>query len=393
MMAHYLSFNVHFFHSHTSLTIMHKHLLPPEILSLILENLSQADLFICTIVNHTFNVASTSILWRTPELRNASCLQRFAACLKRAKEAKGKLVRVLELQQSISAFVNDDWLSDVIIWMPLLDTLCIPYCLHLTDKSLVKLARYCKELTYLDLECSRITYRTSHHLRFCQNLRYLNLRANLDLIEFALLPFAHGRIEQLNLSDCPWVSATQTAQDICALQHLERLELINCRDVDDEFLLKISIPDTEMDSCNPIPELRTFALSSSRSVTDEGVMAFVHSHPKLENLTLYQSSLTDRSINEIRVSLPNLRFLDLSYCGNITGKAIRRLVADNDKLIMIGLKGCTKIKSIDFHEVANSDIYSGVDRLDYEDMASIRLGEWARLSKDRERETSCVEGQ
>jgi len=187
------------------------------------------------------------------------------------------------------------------------------------------------------------------------------------------------------------VSASQTAQDICALQHLERLELINCRNVDDEFLLKISVPDTEMDSYNPIPELKTFALSSSGAITDEGVMAFVHAHPKLENLTLYQSSLTDRSINEMRVCLPNLRFLDLSYCANITGKAIRRLIADNDKLIMIGLKGCTKIRSIDFHEVTSSEIYSGVDRLDYEDMACIRLGEWARIAKARERETSCVE--
>lgn len=371
---------------------MNEHTIPPEILSLILENLSQSDLFTCTIVNRTFNAASTSILWKAPEFRNSSSLQRFAACLTRAKEEKGILVRVLNLNQPVSAFVNDDWLSDVIIWTPLLDTLSVSYCMHLTDKSLAKLAKYCKGLTYLDLECSRITYRTVHHLRFCQNLRYLNLRANLDLIQFALLPFAHSRIEQLNLSDCPWVSATHTAQDICALHHLERLELINCRDIDDEFLLKISIPDTEMDSYNPIPELKTFALSSSRSITDEGVMALVHAHPRLENLTLYQSNLTDRSINEIRVCLPDLRFLDLSYCGNITGKAVRRLIADNEKLIMVGLKGCTKIRSLDFPEVVGSEIYAGVDRLDYEDMASIRLGEWARMNQVREREINCVDG-
>ncbi|KAJ2963807.1 hypothetical protein NQZ79_g1230 [Umbelopsis isabellina] len=373
---------------------MHKHKIPPELLSLILENLEdQNDLFTCTTVNRTFNAAATIVLWREPALNSASVFYRFAASLARTKESKGKLVRVLDLHRSVNSLVTDDWLSDIIIWTPLLDTLCIPMCDQISDKSMVKLAKYCPELTYLDVSRSRITYRTCHHLRFCQKLRYLSLGATRDLNEFALLPFGNSRIDCLRLNDCPWVSVAQTAQDICALHHLEDLDMINCRDVDDEFLLKLSIPDTDMKSFNPLPELVTFALSSSRSITDEGVMAFVRAHPKLESLTIYQSSITDRTINEIRVSLPNLSFLDLSYCDNITSRAVRRLIADNDKLEMIGLKGCLKVRSFDFVELGNSDYHPGIDRLTSTEMDIIRTSELNRLNKAQQLESSIHDGQ
>lgn len=322
--------------------------LPAEILSLILRFLPQPCLFECTVVDQRFHSAAIPLLWRAPELIWNTQFQRFMCCLANSRKPLGHWVRRFSVNVTLS--LTDEECLHVIKCTPQLEALIVEDSEFLTDKSISRLSDYCSELQELHLERADITYRSAHHLGRCKQLRKLTLRECPRLLPMTLLPLAACPLESLDLSGCKWLNVEDTAYDLRAFRRLRHLDLV-CSDRYDpnRFLRTLSTDD---DGSVALPDLVSFALTGRNEVDDASVIQFVELHPKLEDLTLMACAITDKSLKAI-CQLPNLLFLDISFCEGVTAEGVRKLLRNTECLMMLGLKGCGILKS-DFPELQSS---------------------------------------
>ncbi|ORX54624.1 RNI-like protein [Hesseltinella vesiculosa] len=303
----------------------------------------------------------------------------------------GHFVRQLVFHESPS----DAILSLFIQNAHLLEELVITKAIHITDHSMMDLARSCQQLKKLHLEHANITHRSIHFLgQTCPRLSILILRTCSKLSPFTLLPLAHCPLAYLDLSGCRWLTTDDTALDLLPFDNLTHLELMCCRTIQASFLQFLSTPQqrtsrpvaqstnrtsataaststTTTTTMIPLPNLSFFALTGNADMEDYAIIAFVQSHTLLQELHLLQCDITDASLLAIQTSLPLLHGLDISYCEHVSPIGVRRLIRHHTSLLMIGLHGC-RLPLSAFPE-AKTALDNDVVSLFFDEIAAIRL--------------------
>ncbi|KAI9252362.1 hypothetical protein BDA99DRAFT_520896 [Phascolomyces articulosus] len=377
--------------------------LPPEILSLTLQTLQQPDLYQCIFVNQRFNAAAIQHLWRTPVVHNHQRFKLFIKCLRSSKKPVGSWIRHFRIawgggvggthehQQQQDYFFDDDDCLLLLPHVPQLEEFAVQNSDRLTDKSICMIPAYCQQLEILYLKRANITYRSAHHLgRGCKQLRKLTFDHCLKLQPMALLPFADCPLEYLDLSGCKWINVEDTAYDIRMFKRLRHLDII-CSDkttMMNEFLLALASKRPLSSSSSPsdnnaytyhnhhhyyyrhhhstmntndmlmvhnsedlvvVPELESFSMTGCSEIGDMAAIQFIETHPYLGYLTLMACGITDATLDAIQRHLPQLVYLDISFCQSVSMGGVRRLIRGS-KLQMIGLKACG-LRKFQFPEV------------------------------------------
>ena len=145
--------------------------LPREIVSLICSLLKQPEKYNCVFVNKEFHSASIPELWREPTLPTTYSLHQLIKCLNHSKHQRGDYIRMLKLDYTIS--IHDEELLSLLQLIPNLEVLEIRQAEQLTDKSIIPISKYCKQLRTLLIVGSPMSYRSAHYLGKCQQLQRL----------------------------------------------------------------------------------------------------------------------------------------------------------------------------------------------------------------------------
>lgn len=346
--------------------------LPPEILALIFQVLpSQYDLFQCALTCKHFNEGAIPLLWRAPDLSQNNQFSKFVRCLTSSRKPLGHWVRRFKVDVDTHSIGDHDCIN-LVQYMPQLEEFIVENAERLTDKSICKLPEQCQQLQELQLERADITYRSAHYLGRCKRLRRLTLRDCSKLNSLTLLPFAECPLEYLDLSGCKWLNAQDTAYDLRAFHRLKHLDIV-CSDQGsmNEFMQHLTVDDETGQTI--IPALTSFSVTGRNQIGDDAVVQFVQLHPHLEYLTLMACAITDISLNAIQHHLPQLRFLDISYCEGVSQGGVRKLIQHSEGLEMIGLKGCgiTPFAEL-LSNLSSSPRRPLIDRLGQVELAIIR---------------------
>jgi len=194
---------------------------------------------------------------------------------------------------------------------PQLKNLYLPGCVGLTDAFVPNLCKQCKELEKIDLSFTNVS---------------------VGIIPAALINLRN--IRELNLGDSKESTAPVDMGDESFIRPLVTLNLRNSP-ITDQML------DWVVSRC---PDIETVVLENCQNITDHSIVKLAN---KLKGLTTLDISfcdqITDASLNALAENEDSkLKFLDLSYCYNITTRGIKE----------VGLK-CTRLESLVLNGVEN----------------------------------------
>ncbi|KAI8331160.1 hypothetical protein BC941DRAFT_439155 [Chlamydoabsidia padenii] len=361
--------------------MIHLDHLPVELLSLIVDNINHNGLFNCALINKRFYAATIPILWRAPKADDGLSIDRLTRSLAFSSSsmlsrrhhpiALGHHIRQLDITARDDEAIDDAALVSLIDHAHYLEDLTIHPAHRITDKSIQHLSRHCPQLRKLHLYNATITHRSVHYLgQRCRRLRELDLKACHHLLPITLLPFAEVALEHLDLSECRWLTVEDTALDLAALGQLKHLELVCTRTINAKFIEHL-LPLTTT-TPPPLSLLTYFAITGSPDISDQVLVPFIATHPRLESLHLLKCSITDLTLNAISINLPTtLHVLGLFSCELITAPAVRRLIRACPWLVMIGLEQCL-LPLEAFPELERRQGERYVQILGYDDIMAIR---------------------
>ncbi|SAM02267.1 hypothetical protein [Absidia glauca] len=337
--------------------MIHLDQLPVELLSLIVGNVNHKGLFNCALINKRFYAATIPVLWRAPKADDGHSIDRLTRSLVYSLSSirrhhpviLGHHIRQLDITARDDDALDDAGLMFIVDHAHYLEDLTIHPAHRITDISIQHLSRHCTQLRKLHLYKATITHRSVHYLgQRCRQLRELGLKACHELLPITLLPFAEVPLEHLDLSECRWLTVEDTALDLAALDRLVHLELVCTRTINTKFIEQLLPTST---ATTPLPLLTYFAITGWTDISDQVMVPFITSHPRLESLHLLKCGITDLTLDTIATHLPTtLHVLALFSCELITAPAVRRLIRACPWLVMIDLEQC-KLLYDDFPEL------------------------------------------
>ncbi|MBN1488061.1 MAG: hypothetical protein JW981_10495 [Anaerolineae bacterium] len=203
------------------------------------------------------------------------------------------------------------------------------WIIQVTDTGIQNLQRL-SNLRDLSLSQAGITDKAARSLVSLTTLEKLDLRKCKNLSDRGLLHFERlPKLELLVLQSCPQI----TYQGMAYLQRvssLKNLNLANCRGIDNQALLYL----------RELPHLTFLNISGNPQIANQGI-AYLQSHPTLSSLDLSQTGISDAGLR-ILATIPNLVYLDLSWCTHITDQGITNLQS-LPQLAYLNLVGCPHI--------------------------------------------------
>ncbi|ORZ12401.1 hypothetical protein BCR42DRAFT_420541 [Absidia repens] len=369
--------------------------LPTEIVSLILENVNQKDLYACSLVNHQFHAVANPLLWCSFGIKSAANFQRVMTGLRESNPPMGRYVRHVHL----TGFVTDMQLMAFMLHTPLLEDLLMEDGRRLTNISLCRLPGCCPRLKLMLLRGSDITHRSIQVLaNACHGLRILHLDECLRLSStiFATLAagcpmlneltidvggmkefdiYAHALIATNEHARARvYGIARAAAMDLAGLRVLTQLTVRNSPAPFSQHLLVTSDRQGRV----AWPYMIDFRLLGCYEVTDNHAITFIKEHPTLVGLALEEGDLSDVVLRAISLSLPLIVYVGLSFNGRITGHALRHVILDCEWLQYLRLVGCG-IPASEFPEASPEcvDMVNGflplLDHLDSDAIEEIKL--------------------
>lgn len=346
--------------------------LPREIVSLFCSLLKQSAKYNCIFVNREFHAAAIPELWREPVLPTTTVLKKLLKCLKLSKHQRGEYIRSIKLGYKVA--MTDDDLLTLMHLMPNLEILELRKADELTDKSIMRVSQYCRQLKSFGIKGAMVTYRSAHYLGQCQQLTKLALESCPNLSPLALLPFAELDIEYLDLSGCKWLNVADTADDLRSFHNLTHLNLVCCDIVSMDFIHHLTT-NGEGKPC--LPKLQDFSITGGTVMDDSAIIPFIKTHPNIRGLFLLECIITDHTLDAISKYLVSLHNLDVSFCRRLTARGVRNLISNCPNLRLLGLKNCG-ITQTDFPEIPSSvfpaitENYPHINTLSYVELGYIR---------------------
>eukprot|EP01127_Copromyxa_protea_P018085 TRINITY_DN5615_c0_g1_i5.p1 TRINITY_DN5615_c0_g1~~TRINITY_DN5615_c0_g1_i5.p1 ORF type:complete len:1747 (+),score=336.92 TRINITY_DN5615_c0_g1_i5:29-5269(+) len=135
----------------------------------------------------------------------------------------------------------------------------------------------------------------------CPNLTSLNIKNCISLTDQTLASIVSlTRLQELNLSHCPFLSGSKIGSMVSSLQNLEVLGLTNCKTANDVTLTNIS-------ACT---KLRELSLEGCSGITFVGIQSLMFHLKELRVLRLGHLKIPTKQINGLRHTLPEI---EISY--------------------------------------------------------------------------------
>ncbi|GES89914.1 hypothetical protein GLOIN_2v1848414 [Rhizophagus clarus] len=217
------------------------------------------------------------------------------------------------------AQITDKGLYAIIRSCRKLEYLNISYCRNITNKSLFEIAENCHDIQEFHFAEARwITDKSiSCILNSCPNLRNLDIsHSKGDIKDASMLIQRCLSIEYLEFAGVMalWDDALIVAI-IRASPNLRHLD-ISHNDIGDE------VTEALAHTCH---KLEYLDISCCTFISELSICNVIRSCPKLQHLSLGCCNITSTTIKEIARSRPNLKFLDLEGCRNISKEAMDQL--------------------------------------------------------------------
>ncbi|RIA84449.1 hypothetical protein C1645_832259 [Glomus cerebriforme] len=200
-----------------------------------------------------------------------------------------------------------------------LEYLNISYCRNITDKSLFVIANNCHDLQEFHFAEARwITDKSiSCILNSCPSLRNLGIAFSRGNVKDASTLMR--RCFNIEYFDFSGAMALQNDALIIAIikgsPNLTHLE-ISGNDIGDE------VTEALAHTCH---KLEYLDISCCTFISELSICNVIRSCPKLQHLSFGCCNITSTTIKEIARSRPNLKFLDLEGCRNISKEAMDQL--------------------------------------------------------------------
>ncbi|RUP50426.1 hypothetical protein BC936DRAFT_139091 [Jimgerdemannia flammicorona] len=292
--------------------------LPPELLSAIIENISdQHTLFQCALISCAWYAATLPYLYATPNLV-ADNLLLFASSL--SQTTHGALVHKLDFTgPNIPHLIDEHHLIDDALtrYTPNLHTLCLASSVSISPQGLVSALSSCsKSLRSLTLfKCLNLTRHSIHFIaESCPNLYCLNIwgLTHRGMVPSPLPAIATGcpLLQTLILSHCVhWVDDETVVKDVCSLRALTRLDISMCPQVSDVALVAIG---------EKLQRLESVAINGMRNLTDVGFMALARGCPRIKRLDMTGVQVRLETVKAIGECLTHLEKLDIRFTEGIT---------------------------------------------------------------------------
>ncbi|RUP01972.1 hypothetical protein BC936DRAFT_140649 [Jimgerdemannia flammicorona] len=149
--------------------------------------------------------------------------------------------------------------------------------------------------------------------------------------------FKHcGQLREFRLGSCSSLTDTAFVEGIRAT-HYDQLRIL------DLTAVSLVTDLTLQTIVHAAPKLRNLVLAKCVNITDEGVLAVCHLGRHLHYLHLgHCSQITDQSVIQLARVCTRLRYLDLACCTQLTDRSVVEL-ANLQKLKRIGLVKCSNI--------------------------------------------------
>ncbi|CAO3588969.1 unnamed protein product [Absidia cylindrospora] len=349
-------------------------LLPTEILSLILGQVEQEDIYTCTFVNQQCHRAAIPLLWRTLFVPDAATAETITSLVESSPSLPGQHVHHLEF----GFFEVADTL--LLRWMPHLPHLATLTFLSgekITDTSFQHLPRHCPHLQSLHLRYCPITTLSFRVLgQHCHQLRELHLHEcpaidNTTLSNFVLCPLEKITV---GVNHPDHLSHITTMLDLTSYPLLTNLSLACVSaSVVKQLLSGVTWP------C-----LTRLTLDTSDHLGDT-LAWFIQRHPTLQQLSLIGVDLTDTTLDAISSHLRHVTYVNVSRNHAITHLGIRRMVHQCRSLTFVSLYGCDQTDA-DFPEAGPACIESAafhrqeyhryIHQLDQDAINAIHNSDW-----------------
>ncbi|ORZ05602.1 hypothetical protein BCR42DRAFT_456751 [Absidia repens] len=263
--------------------------LPSELISLILRDVDESDLYACTLIDKSFHRESTPLLWRRLDIATEDCLCNLTTMMKESPRSLGELVRTVTLDGSS---VTDETLLAFIKHVPFLEHLTLSYAYHVTDTSFQYVPGHCPNLTYLSIAHSPITQRSMVAIgQHCHQLAEIHLYycRGLDTDLFTSLASGCPQLTHFKLRECDLEGmadpqkARKAALDV---QAMHQLTLLHIWDYNYDFTSFLTIQDQRPLAWPHLTELCLAVCSGIDNDDDAPLVAFIRLHPYLTFLEL-----------------------------------------------------------------------------------------------------------
>jgi len=310
---------------------------PEKILKLIFQYLSNEDKFKLLTVCKTWSKPLLESIYEYVMINSSKNFEDFLKVINTTGSIYDykKLVKSLEISGTADIWMGD--IENALKPLENLDTFTISNSPNVTNILLHSIGNHCPQLKNLYLPgCVGLTDAFVPQLcKQCKDLEKIDLsftNVSVGIIPTALINLKN--IRELNLGDSKESDAPVDMGDESFTRPLVTLNLRNSP-INDQML------DWVVSRC---PEIETVVLENCQNVTDHSIVKLAN---KLKGLTTLDISfcdqITDASLNALAENEDSkLKFLDLSYCYNVTTRGIKE----------VGLK-CTRLESLVLNGVEN----------------------------------------
>ncbi|ROW12702.1 hypothetical protein VMCG_00450 [Cytospora schulzeri] len=211
-------------------------------------------------------------------------------------------------------------------------------CRNLQRTTLHSLVRNNDKLAHLNLTGLTAVTNTTCKLiaQSCPSLELLNVSwcKHMTAEGVKAIVEACPKLKDLRAGEIEGFNDISVASAIFKTNHLERLLLTGCDDLDDQALSTMihgTNPAIDILTDRPIVpprKLRHIDLSRCKALTSDGVQALGHFVPNLEGLSLaHCTALTDAALEPILSTTPRLTHLDLEDCRGLTNHILSEHLA------------------------------------------------------------------
>jgi len=212
--------------------------------------------------------------------------------------------------------------------------------------------QYCQGLTYLDVSrCYKLTDICVAVLRHCPLLTHLDVSRCYELTDVGICSVVEQctRLTYVNVSYCVYVSTNSVEFVLEQCPHLGTLAMSHCKNVSVHRAL--DWPRQRRWKSHARPALTHLNIDSC--AFDADVCAIAHTCPNLSFISLASCyNLTDQAIGRTLPTLSALTHLDLRYCGEVTDASVAAL-ANCAQLHTISLASCYRVTDTGIEALAS----------------------------------------
>lgn len=355
--------------------------LPSEILSLVLDRLSQkAEVVKLLTVCKAWAEIIVKLLYYRPHINKKLQLDLFMQTMK--KEASETIFNYRAMIKRLNFSFVGDYMTDkqlaCFVGCPNLERLTLVFCKHITSASISAVLHGCKFLQSVDItgikevsdsifntlafQCQRVqgfyvpqardvSFNALHtFITHAPLLKRVKITANLSMDDelVCLLANLCPLLVEVDITLSPNVHDHSLVKLFCQLSQLREFRITHNSNITDKFLKELS------QKVSHLPALRLIDLCDCENITDKSVEVLVSLAPKLRNVFLGKCSrITDASLIHLARLGKNLQTVHFGHCFNLTDNGVRVLIQSCPRIQYVDFACCTNLTNRTLYELAD----------------------------------------